>query len=222
MMATVTPYENLQPSQTFSPFSKCCFCIPLRTGCFILGYTSLVINFIITMFYAGSLAIMAILTHGFRYIHVKQTPSGEVVPDVDSLDKAKLHMTIMVILLVGFLNVSWLMLNGFLLVGLHKKKPGPIRVHVTVATIRLLLSVLGIITMNTNKIGFCWVEIALSGYFIMMYYTYAMQLDRENKSEEPKPTADDVVTEIVFSYPKNIDKLKLTDKDLTEVVNANA
>lgn len=61
---------------------------------------------------------------------------------------------------------------------------------------------------------------ALSGYFIMMYYTYAMQLDRENKAEHLKPT-DNVVSEIALSYSKNIDKLKLTGKDVNEVVNIN-
>lgn len=54
----------------------------------------------------------------------------------------------------------------------------------------------------------------------MMYYTYAMQLDRENKAEHLKPT-DNVVSEIALSYSKNIDKLKLTDKDVNEVVNIN-
>ncbi|XP_075982409.1 uncharacterized protein LOC142980731 isoform X2 [Anticarsia gemmatalis] len=207
----------MQVDRDCSLFTKCCFCIPLRTGCFILGYLSLLLNLVITLFFVGSLAIMAILTHGFRYLHLKQSQSGDMVPDEDPVDKAKLHMTIVLVILVGFLNVGWLMLNAFLLVGLHKKRPGPIKLHVTVATIRLLLSVLGLVTVHTTRTAtFCWIEISLSAYFIMMYYAYAMQLERDLRVDEGRPTQE-LIADLVFNHT-NTDKEILTDKNNIQII----
>lgn len=80
-----------------------------------LMFHSQLLNLLIALFFAASLAIMAILTRGFRYNHMKQVDDLE-----DEVDRAKMHMTIMVVLLVGCLNVAWVLLNAFLLIGLHK------------------------------------------------------------------------------------------------------
>lgn len=52
----------------------------------------------------------------------------------------------------------------------------------------------------------------------MLYYAYAMQLEREQRSAENNPNQD-IIADIVFSYPKNIDKEVLTEKDNIKVIN---
>ncbi|CAH0591454.1 unnamed protein product [Chrysodeixis includens] len=214
---TAIPYENVYPKTDLgcSFFTKCCFCIPLKTGCFVLGYISLVLNFVISMFFIGTLVFLGIYTHGFRYIRYKLDEDGEQIPDEDSLDRTKFNLTIIVILLVACLNVGWLVMNVVLLIGLHRKKPGHIKTHVTVASMRLILSMVGVLLYGAhtfNSMVFCYAEIGLSAYFILLYYRYALQLERELKLADT-PQVSDVVCNTVFSYPKTIDKTNLTEKD---------
>ncbi|XP_047027625.1 uncharacterized protein LOC124635718 [Helicoverpa zea] len=217
-----SPYENIYPKsyQFCCLLTKCCFCIPLRTGCFILGYISLILNFIITLFFIGTLAFLAVYTHGFRYIYTKQNENGENVPDEDSMDSSKLNSTVAIIILVGCLNVGWFVMNIVLLVGLHRKRPGHIKLHVCVATIRLVLSIAGVLIYGahtTNSMLVCCMEIALSGYFILLYYVYAVQLEREQTTlrqikPEIRPVSQ-IVRDVIFNYPQAIDKVTLTNKD---------
>ncbi|PZC72466.1 hypothetical protein B5X24_HaOG211125 [Helicoverpa armigera] len=146
------------------------------------------------------------------------------------MDSSKLNSTVAIIVLVGCLNVGWFVMNIVLLVGLHRKRPGHIKLHVCVATIRLVLSIAGVLIYGahtTNSMLVCCMEIgvktetksiqALSGYFILLYYVYAVQLEREQTTlrqikPEIRPVSQ-IVRDVIFNYPQAIDKVTLTNKD---------
>ncbi|KAJ8720517.1 hypothetical protein PYW08_005982 [Mythimna loreyi] len=214
---TTLPYENIYPKEKECCFfSKCCFCIPLKTGCFILGYISVILNLLITLFYIGTLSFLAFYTHGFRYIRLKENEDGEMVPDTESMSKSKLGETVAILFLVGFLNIAWFLMNIVLLVGLHRKRPGHIKLHVSVATLRLVLSVVGVGMYGphhtSHSMLVCYGEIALTAYFILIYYVYAVQLEREMRPSEPREVSD-IVAHVLYSYPQNIDKINLTEEN---------
>ncbi|KAH9638848.1 hypothetical protein HF086_012801 [Spodoptera exigua] len=140
-----SPYQHIYSKQYQSNdsetkkqndlFTKYCFCVPLETGCFILGYTSL-------------------------------------------------------------------------------KQPGYIKLHVSVAAIRVLLSIVGVALYTghtTNSAIFCVAEIVISAFFILLYYRYANQLKREKLLGDAKPLSK-VVSNVISKYPQNIDKAILTEK----------
>lgn len=218
-----SPYEHIYSNQHENNesedrkentlFSKCCFCIPLETGCFVLGYTSLVLNFIISLFFFGTLAFLAIYTHGFQYLRTEMTDDDEAIPDMDSMDGNKLMQIIIITVLNGSLNLAWFAMCVVLLVGLHKKQPGFIKVQVSIATIRIILSIVGLALYTghtTNSSVFCTAEILLSTCFILLYHSYANQLKQEQLSEDPKLTK--IVSNVIWKYPQNIDQLPLSEK----------
>ncbi|CAH0664168.1 unnamed protein product [Spodoptera exigua] len=191
-------------------FTKFCFCVPLETGCFILGYTSLFLNFIISLFFFATLAFLAAYTHGFQYLRTKTTEDGERVPDMNSLDNDKLTKIIVITVSDGSLNLAWFAMCIVLLLGLHKKQPGYIKLHVSVAAIRVLLSIVGVALYTghtTNSAIFCVAEIVISAFFIFLYYRYANQLKKEQLLEDAKPLSN-----VTSKYPQNIDKAILTEK----------
>ncbi|KAF9405641.1 hypothetical protein HW555_013714 [Spodoptera exigua] len=195
-------------------FTKYCFCVPLETGCFILGYTSLFLNFIISLFFFATLAFLAAYTHGFQYLRTKTTEDGERVPDMNSLDNDKLTKIIVITVSDGSLNLAWFAMCIVLLLGLHKKQPGYIKLHVSVAAIRVLLSIVGVALYTghtTNSAIFCVAEIVISAFFILLYYRYANQLKKEQLLGDAKPLSK-VVSNVTSKYPQNIDKAILTEK----------
>ncbi|CAH1634918.1 unnamed protein product [Spodoptera littoralis] len=221
---TSSPYEHIYSNQhqnkdfevrkESSLLSKCCFCVPLETGCFVLGYTSLILNFIISMFFFGTLAFLAIYTHGFQYLRTKATEDGERVPDMDSMDSNKLMQIIIITVLDGSLNLAWFAMCIVLLVGLHKKQPGHIKLQVSIAALRILLSIIGVALYTghtTNSSVFCTAEILLSVFFILLYYSYAKQLKQEQLSDDPKSLSE-IVSEVILKYPQNIDTFTLPEK----------
>ncbi|KAJ8729048.1 hypothetical protein PYW07_006744 [Mythimna separata] len=222
---TTLPYENIYPKENegCSLFSKCCFCIPLKTGCFILGYISVTLNFFITLFYIGTLSFLAFYTHGFRYIRLKKNADGQMVPDSESMDKSRLGETVAVLFLVGFLNIAWFLMNIVLLIGLHRKRPGHIKLHVSVAAVRLALSIGGVVMYGphhtSHSMFVCCGEIALTAYFILIYYMYAVQLERELRPSEPRDVSD-IVADVLSGYPQNIDKINLTEKNDKSFITA--
>ena len=53
-----------------------------------------------------------------------------------------------------------------------------------------------------------------------MYYLYALQLEQSMRASEPREVSD-IVADVLFSYPQNIDKVNLTDKsDIKTFSNA--
>ncbi|XP_026328078.1 uncharacterized protein LOC113236285 [Hyposmocoma kahamanoa] len=195
-------------------FTKCCCCIPLRTGCFILGYLNLVFNTFHTLALLTLTTYIGISTHGFD--HFDSDGPHEVlneVPNIESVEKPFLNQIGVLLMVVLCANVAWLMINVACLVGLHKKRPGPIRIYVGFATGRLLLSLAGFVYLvmtssaTTHTIVAHSADIGLAAYFILVYYIYAVQLERElaETQERPEMTASD----IAFIYPTKSDKQSL-------------
>ncbi|XP_022823741.1 uncharacterized protein LOC111354494 [Spodoptera litura] len=206
------PYEHMYSNQHQSKdsevrkensrLSKCCFCDPLKTSCFVLGYISLILNFIISMFFVITLTYLAIYTHGFRYLRTNVTEDGEIVPDMNSSFKQIIIITV----LDGSLNLAWFVMCIVLLVGLHKRQPGHIKLQVSIAALRILLSI-----VTTISSVYCAAEILLSVFFILLYYSYAKQLKQEQLSDDPKSLSE-IVSEVILKYPQNIDNFTLPEK----------
>ncbi|CAH1634919.1 unnamed protein product [Spodoptera littoralis] len=212
----MSPFENMYPKQAqrYILFSKCCFCVPLETGCFILGYISLILNFIISLYFVGTLFYMAFYNHDLEYIHNKvHNKDGEKISDY--VEGSKIMTTVIVTILDGGLNVIWFAMSIVLLIGLHRKRPGHIKFHVSVATIRLLLSIACVFfhgTYMAHSTLVCSVEIVLSAYFILLYYSYAILLEREQQPKTPKPVME-IIASVLSKHPQNIDKVILTERE---------
>uniref|UniRef100_A0A2H1V4H0 SFRICE_010887 n=1 Tax=Spodoptera frugiperda TaxID=7108 RepID=A0A2H1V4H0_SPOFR len=199
-----------QPKR-FILFSKCCFCVPLETGCFILGYFSLILNFVISVYFVGTLFYMAFYNYDLEYLHNKVLKDGGTVPDY--LDGSKIMTTVVVTILDGGLNVIWFAMSIVLLIGLHRKRPGHIKFHVSVACIRLLLSIIcaffhGPYMAHSTLV--CSVEIVFSAYFILLYYSYAIMLERDQRPKNPKPVME-IIASVISKPPQHIDKVTLTE-----------
>ncbi|KAF9805145.1 hypothetical protein SFRURICE_013338 [Spodoptera frugiperda] len=231
-LATTPPTRQsvMYPKQPkrFILFSKCCFCVPLETGCFILGYFSLILNFVISVYFVGTLFYMAFYNYDLEYLHNKVLKDGGTVTDY--LDGSKIMTTVVVTILDGGLNVIWFAMSIVLLIGLHRKRPGHIKFHVSVACIRLLLSIIcaffhGPYMAHSTLV--CTVEIVFifilhkfnhiiftfavfSAYFILLYYSYAIMLERDQRPKNPKPVME-IIASVISKPPQHIDKVTLTE-----------
>ncbi|CAK1589310.1 unnamed protein product [Parnassius mnemosyne] len=211
-MAASVPYDNMSTtSQSESLFTKCCCCIPLRIGCFILGYLNLIINLIHTLSLVTLTAYIAFSTHWFDHFDTDQ-PRTEIerAIEVKSLERPLLLHVEILLLIVLLMNIVWLVINVACLVGLHKKRPGPIKMYVTFATARLILMVLGLVyiimpghTSPQTIISYS-VDLGLAAYFIFVYYIYAVRLEREENKNQVMPEIKP--NNVVFVYPPKIDK----------------
>ncbi|CAG5038757.1 unnamed protein product [Parnassius apollo] len=214
-MAASVPYDNMSTtSQSGTLFTKCCCCIPIRIGCFILGYLNLIINLIHTLSLVTLTAYIAFSTHWFDHFDIDQTRTEtERVTEIKSLERPLL-LHVEILLVIGLsMNIIWLVINVACLVGLHKKRPGPIKMYVTLATARLILVVLGLVYLiipghtSPQTIISYSVDLGLAAYFIFVYYIYAMRLEREeNKNQE---TPEIKPNDVVLVYPPKIDKQAL-------------
>ncbi|XP_068622934.1 uncharacterized protein [Battus philenor] len=205
-------------SQTDSVFTKCCCCIPLRIGCFILGYINLVFNSIHTFLLLVLTVFIGYATHGFDHIDSDRDEFiGDGVTDrvmnISSFDKPVLTNMDILLMAVLFANICWLGINVACLIGLHKKRPGPIKVYVAFAMARIIVMFSGLVYLiipgntDTNSIiSYCF-DLGLAAYFILVYYIYAMQLEREQARNQE--ASRNMSKDTAFVYPPKIDKQAL-------------
>ncbi|XP_073954218.1 uncharacterized protein [Choristoneura fumiferana] len=208
------PYDTISTtsqSRTDTLFTKCCCWIPLRQGCFILGYLNLVFNTYHTLALLTLTTYIGITTHGFDHFDSDRPREvSDQMPDIETIERPFLNQVGILLMVVLCANIAWLMVNVACLVGLHKKSPGPIRVYIGFATVRLLLSLAGFVYLvmtasaSTQSIIIHSLDLGLAAYFILVYYIYAIHLEREIETREPEPAAD-----VSFVYPVKIDKEKL-------------
>ncbi|KAJ0172796.1 hypothetical protein K1T71_011935 [Dendrolimus kikuchii] len=209
-MATDIPYDTMSTTSKCNSYTKCCFCIPLRPGCFILGYAALVFNCFRIISFLGGIICFGILTHGFD--HIDRHTDAEM--QENTTDEIAMILIFLVVALL--ISLVWLAINIAALVGLHKKRPGPIRVYVGFASFRLALLLILFIyaAVNgqsmTNYMGNHIVDLGLSAYFILVYYIYANQLEYEQAHRLPGPGPDAVsVNDVSVIYPKTLSEKHL-------------
>ncbi|CAG5038763.1 unnamed protein product [Parnassius apollo] len=214
-MAASVPYNKMSTtSQSGTLFTKCCCCIPIRIGCFILGYLNLIINLIHTLCLVTLTASIAFSTHWFNHFAIDQPRAQtERVTEIKSLERPLLLHVEVLLLIALSMKIVWLVINVACLVGLHKKRPGPIKMYVTFATTRLILMAIGLVYLiipghtSPETIIIYSVDLGLAAYFIFVYYIYAMRLERE--ANENQETPELKPNDVVFMYPTNIDKQAL-------------
>ncbi|KAJ2945119.1 hypothetical protein O0L34_g9179 [Tuta absoluta] len=214
---TTVPYDTISTNtvRAESLFTKCCCCIPLRIGCFILGYLNLAFNTFHTLALLTLTTYIGISTHGFDHFDSDRPREiSDQVADIESVEKPFLNQIGVLLMVVLCANVAWLIINVACLVGLHKKRPGPIRIYVGFATGRLLLSLAGFVYLvmtssaNVHTIVSHSADIGLAAYFILVYYIYAVHLERELE-EQQLPQRSEITNDISFIYPTKGDKQNL-------------
>ncbi|XP_031764990.1 uncharacterized protein LOC113509198 [Galleria mellonella] len=215
MTGSTIPYDNMStPSKPLPFFTKCCFCIPLRIGCFILGYFSLVIKTVHTITLIGFTAYFGYTTHGFDHFDRPNDMDERRVAELDIMEKPILKRIELFFAIALLANFIWLFVNIACLVGLHKRRPGPVRLYVSFATFKLILSLVGIISLMGTDLTrvltaiFEMFTFVLAAYFILVYYVYAMQLEREEFERQSNITFEHVKT-IGDIYPTKLDKQNL-------------
>lgn len=215
------PYDTISrlSVSTQSIFNKCCCCIPLRIGCLFLGYLNLVINVFQTLTLIAVTTFIGLTTHGFDHFNTERPlttyPDAQSadVTEIQDLEKPILTQVEFLLIVMLIANASWLIINIACLVGLHKKRPGPIRVYVGFATARLLLSlavfIYVVMSSNAQAHGLIThsIDLGLTAYFIFVYYIYAVQLEKEREAEiaQPAPVNN------IFIYPTKLDKSHLVE-----------
>ncbi|KAI8441134.1 hypothetical protein MSG28_009386 [Choristoneura fumiferana] len=131
---------------------------------------------------------IGITTHGFDHFDSDRPREvSDQMPDIETIERPFLNQVGILLMVVLCANIAWLM-----------KSPGPIRVYIGFATVRLLLSLAGFVYLVMTA------SASLAAYFILVYYIYAIHLEREIETREPEPAAD-----VSFVYPVKIDKEKL-------------
>ncbi|KAJ0172795.1 hypothetical protein K1T71_011934 [Dendrolimus kikuchii] len=211
-MATNIPYDTMSITTRCNSYTKCCFCVPLRLGCFILGYAALVFNCLRILSLVGVTLFFGIITHGFD--HLDRDADAEA--QENDLDKRTLKYALIFFVAAIFISLVWLAVNIAALVGLHKKRPGPIRLYVGFASFRLALLLIGFIYLavhgKTSARYICShiIDLGLSAYFILVYYIYANQLEYQRAQQLPGPAPDAVsVNDVSFIYPKSLSEKHL-------------
>lgn len=183
---TSVPYDTMSRLSVSSQsiFTKCCCCIPLRLGCFILGYMNLTISVLQTVGIAALTTFVGITTDGFDHYNKDSLFMGKIGNTDDGepvmMDPSKLGFLLVLMLII---TTMWMIIHIACLVGLHKKRPGPIRVYVGFATARLVLAMIGFIYPMAAHLSAKSIvhilDIGLTAYFILVYYIYAVSLEKE-------------------------------------------
>ncbi|CAK1542745.1 unnamed protein product [Leptosia nina] len=216
---TANSVDTMSVTSRPTVFTKCCFCIPLRIGCFILGYLSVIFNTLNTLGLLAVTTIIGVTTHGFDHYDPPDLDDTTTGPMIEAVERPYLNNIGVLLLVILAVNVAWLAINIACLVGLHKKRSGPIRVYVAFATSRLLFAFIGFIYVvmtagYDERIIIHSIDLGLTAYFILVYYIYAMQLERDIASVQATQAAEEKVpeiysTDVAFIYPTKIDKEKL-------------
>ncbi|XP_059061689.1 uncharacterized protein LOC131854586 [Achroia grisella] len=216
MSGTKNPCNNNKPSLPKPYIKTCCFCFPIRKGCFILGYLNLV-NTLLSLVYITYYTIMVSeATHGFDHfdvpfgIDVKLNPEYSEERMQDQLTKAE------IILAVGLsMCVVWAIVNIICLVGLHMNRVGLIRVYLVFAFIRMILIMLRITYLTSSELSIFVVEIfnfVLTAYFTLIYYSYVKQLEYKELLKIYIVDARNMQNTVPQYYPTIIEEKTVVEK----------
>ncbi|KAJ0172797.1 hypothetical protein K1T71_011936 [Dendrolimus kikuchii] len=198
-------YSISKSSRLDTLFSKCCCCIPLRTGCFVLGYLALISNCI---------RILSIL--GFAlYVMFNQTDE-EYVNHFEIFIYELSAKSLYILVVVLLISLAWFAVNIAVLVGLHKRRPGPIKMYVGFASLRLILMLIGFIILvaggetTINNFIYQSIDIGLTAYFVLVYYVYSIQLELEQAQRRPHPAPNaEFITYDCLVYPTTLSEKHL-------------
>ncbi|CAH0663475.1 unnamed protein product [Chilo suppressalis] len=215
MTASNVPYDTMSMTSRLGPlFTKCCCCIPLRIGCFILGYLNLVFNAFHMLALLALTTYIGLTTHGFDHYDPEDLRFINSNPStVESYERPFLNQIGLLLLVILSVNLVWLVINIACLVGLHKRRPGPVRLYVAFATARLLLTLAGFVYLvmtassNIQAVVSNSIDMVLTVYFVVVYYMCALQMERER--DEGREIKKLPVGDISFIYSANIDKQSL-------------
>ncbi|XP_034832941.1 lysosomal-associated transmembrane protein 4A-like [Maniola hyperantus] len=145
-------------------FDNCCFCVPLRTGCLILGYLQLIASII--------LAIVSIVT---------LVAVGAVVATADAqVDEsaAAVAALIAVYVIVLILVAALLTFSILLVVGIHKDRRGYVKAFLIYDLIFIIIyTIMYIVRCATlpPDVGYIvgtLIQILLNVYFLLVIRSY--------------------------------------------------
>lgn len=138
-------------------FDKCCLCIDLKTGCFIIGYLNLIANIILIIFTGLSLgAGIAIASEDEEKYH----RAGVIITAISGL------LLLFLILFLAFAIV--------LLVGLHQDKAGHVKAYLIYSVVFTILYVIYAIiniaggNANATQIVQQIISLLLNIYFLLV------------------------------------------------------
>ncbi|XP_045773511.1 uncharacterized protein LOC123872945 [Maniola jurtina] len=143
-------------------FSNCCFCVPLRTGCLILGYLQLIASII--------LAIISIVT----LVAVGAVVATADAPVNESAVAALVSVYVIILILVTVL----LTFSILLVVGIHKERRSYVKAFLIYDLIFIILyAIMYIVRCATlpPNVGFIvgtLIQILLSIYFLLVIRSY--------------------------------------------------
>ncbi|XP_059061681.1 uncharacterized protein LOC131854579 isoform X3 [Achroia grisella] len=211
MAGTTIPYDNMStPEKSWPLFTKCCFCIPLRTGCFIMGYFSLIIKLLYTIKLIGMIEYYGYSTHGFEYFEIPEDFDDQQIANLKIVQRPVLKRIELYFAIALVVNCIWLFVNIGCLVGLHKRRAGPIRLFVSLAIFKIILSPIAVIYLMGGDSATIVIEIfifLLSAHFILIYYVYANQMEREK--QDIQSVTIEHVPNISIVNPIKLDKQNL-------------
>nr|ABK24774.1 unknown [Picea sitchensis] len=150
-------------------FDKCCGCIDLKTGCFIIGYLELVAEIIL------SLLILILLVGGSVGVASNKD-------DAQALGAGMLAIAVILLLVLALL----LAFTITLLVGLHKNKRGHVKAYLIYSAIFLVLTVIMFFasfsqTITASNVISNLLGIALHAYFFLVIRSQYHKMDDANK-----------------------------------------
>ncbi|CAK1583034.1 unnamed protein product [Parnassius mnemosyne] len=131
-------------------FENCCFCIDLRTGCFIIAYLQMVGEIIIT-------------TMSFLGIGTAQVLINSSDPDNRAIGLALMVVCVITLLFV----VVFLAFTIVLLVGLHKNKPGHVKLFLIYSVVFMVFYIVSVI-VNIAMTGPPALNIVSSVFYILL------------------------------------------------------
>ncbi|XP_059061680.1 uncharacterized protein LOC131854579 isoform X2 [Achroia grisella] len=215
MAGTTIPYDNMStPEKSWPLFTKCCFCIPLRTGCFIMGYFSLVVKILHTITLIGITGYFGYTTQGFEHFNIPEDYDVRNLAKLRIIERPILKRAELYLIIALLANFIWLFVNIGCLIGLHKRRPGPVRLYVTLAIFKIILCPIAVKYLVGVDIVTIAIELfmfVMSTHFILVYYIYAKQMEREAQQQDTESVIVEV-PKISHIYPEKLDKQNLVSK----------
>ncbi|XP_052741998.1 uncharacterized protein LOC112055536 isoform X2 [Bicyclus anynana] len=152
-------------------FDKCCFCVPLRTGCLILGYLHLIgsiIQAVLTIMALVSIASLADIV-------------GKLGIDRSVVNGA-IAISVIILLLVLFLLAFAIVL----VVGLHKEYRGHVKAYLIYYLVFLVLYIIMyVVSLATQALNWGYtigtlIQILLSVYFLLVIHSHWVDMAAGN------------------------------------------
>ncbi|XP_069360140.1 uncharacterized protein [Maniola hyperantus] len=146
-------------------FSKCCFCVPLRTGCLILGYINLVASAILAILFIVGLS---------------------AISQNDDANKNSVGTFVGVTVVTLLLVLALLTFSILLVVGLHKEKKTYVKAFLIYDLVFIVLyAILYVIKIATLPYDLGYIlstlaEILLSVYFLLVIRSHWVTMGGNN------------------------------------------